>query len=229
MTTVRYLLEYPRGHCPRKGATHDHHHLPPQPLPHGDAPNASPTFPSASPLPQPNPQPTPRAPQPSTMFHNVPPPQNVQNEPKCASQAGEVSRMKESHDQGLAHQIDPESCAAAREGVGEALTGADAGRPCTVPKAFTVPDADAHLGVRKATPAGSPWREPAGSGGAAEPVHASKHLAKMPAVPASSAQCAASAARRVTEAGRSHVRPRSVNRGPHRQSLTREHRDDERA
>ena len=76
------FVRIPRGHCPRKGATHDHHHLPPQPLPHGDAPNASPTFPSASPLPQPNPQPTPRAPQPSTMFHNVPPPQNVQNEPK---------------------------------------------------------------------------------------------------------------------------------------------------
>ena len=152
----------------------------------------------------------------------------AQNEPKCASQAGEVSRMKESHDQGLAHQIDPESCVAAREGVGEALTGADAGRPCTVPKAFTVPDADAHLGVRKATPAGSPWREPAGSGGASEPAHASKHLAKTPAVPASSARRPPSG-RWVTEAGRSHVRPRSVNRGPHRQSLTREHRDDERA
>jgi site-specific DNA recombinase len=152
----------------------------------------------------------------------------VEIEPKCASKAGEVSRMKESHDQGLAHPIDPESCAAAREGVGEALTGADAGRPCTVPKAFTVPDADAHVGARKATPVDSPWQESAGSGGAAEPAHASKHLARTPAVAASSARRPPSG-RRVTEAGRSHARPRSVNRGPHRQSLTREHRDDERA
>ena len=67
--------------------------------------------------------------------------------------------MKESHDQGLAHQIDPESCAPVREGGGEALTGADAGRPYTVPKAFLVPDADAHVGARKATPPGSPSRE----------------------------------------------------------------------
>ena len=35
--------------------------------------------------------------------------------------------MKESHVQGVATQNDPESCATAREGEGEALTGARAG------------------------------------------------------------------------------------------------------
>ena len=66
--------------------------------------------------------------------------------------------MKESHDQGLAHQIDPESCAPVREGGGEALTGANAGRPYSL-ESVAVPDADAHVGVRKATPPGSPSRE----------------------------------------------------------------------
>jgi hypothetical protein len=36
--------------------------------------------------------------------------------------------MKESYDEGVASHIDPESCARAREGSGEALTGARAGR-----------------------------------------------------------------------------------------------------
>lgn len=135
--------------------------------------------------------------------------------------------MKESHDQGSAHQIDPESCVAAREGVGEALTGADAGRPFSL-ESDAVPDADAHLGAQKATSTVSPPRETVGSGGAAEPVHASKHLAKTPAVSASSVQ-RATPGRWVTEAGRSHVWPRNVNRGPHRESLTKEQGDDERA
>ena len=115
--------------------------------------------------------------------------------------------MKESHDQGPASQIDPESCVAAREGVGEALTGADAGRPYSL-ESVAVPDADAHVGARKATPTVSPWRETAGSGGAAEPEHASKH-----------------------HAGSWEVsRPAgTVNPGPHRESLTKEHGDDARA
>jgi len=135
--------------------------------------------------------------------------------------------MKESHDQGPANQIDPESCVAAREGVGEALTGANAGRPYS-PESVPVPDADAHVGARKATSSVSPNARGGESGGAAEPAHASKHLAKTPAVSASSVQ-RATPGRWVTEAGRSHVWPRSVNRGPHRQSLIKEHRDDERA
>jgi hypothetical protein len=33
------------------------------------------------------------------------------------------------HDEGLANRIDPESCADAREGIGEALTGERIGQP----------------------------------------------------------------------------------------------------
>ncbi len=135
--------------------------------------------------------------------------------------------MKESHDQDLARQIDPESCAAAREGVGEALTGANAGRSYSL-ESVAVPDADAHLAARKATSTVSSRREAAGSGGAAEPAHALKHLAKTPSVSVSSVQ-RATPGRWVTEAGRAHARPRIVNRGPHRESLTKEQGDDERA
>ena len=35
--------------------------------------------------------------------------------------------MKESHDEGLAIHIGPESCAGIRKGIGEALTGESAG------------------------------------------------------------------------------------------------------
>jgi hypothetical protein len=56
-----------------------------------------------------------------THFNTQPAPRRptaFPNKPMCASKAGAVSRMKESHDHGLASQIDPESCTAAREGVG---------------------------------------------------------------------------------------------------------------
>lgn len=36
--------------------------------------------------------------------------------------------MKESHNKGVANRVDPESCTWAREGSGEALTGAGVGR-----------------------------------------------------------------------------------------------------
>lgn len=36
--------------------------------------------------------------------------------------------MKEPYKEGIANQLDPESCTSAREGLGEALTGARAGR-----------------------------------------------------------------------------------------------------
>jgi len=39
------------------------------------------------------------------------------------------SRMKEPYKQGVANQLDPESCAGGREVAGEALTGAHAGQP----------------------------------------------------------------------------------------------------
>ena len=37
--------------------------------------------------------------------------------------------MQVHHDEGVANRIDPESCAAAREGIGEALTGERIGQP----------------------------------------------------------------------------------------------------
>ena len=39
------------------------------------------------------------------------------------------SRMKEPYQQGVANQLDPESCVGGRKDVGEALTGAHAGQP----------------------------------------------------------------------------------------------------
>jgi hypothetical protein len=44
--------------------------------------------------------------------------------------------MKESHDEGVATHIGPESCAVAREGGGEALTGERAGQPLSREKGF---------------------------------------------------------------------------------------------
>ena len=37
--------------------------------------------------------------------------------------------MQVHHDEGAANRIDPESCAVAREGIGEALTGECTGQP----------------------------------------------------------------------------------------------------
>ena len=37
--------------------------------------------------------------------------------------------MQVHHDEGVANRIDPESCAVAREGIGEALTGERTGQP----------------------------------------------------------------------------------------------------
>jgi hypothetical protein len=37
--------------------------------------------------------------------------------------------MKEPHEQGIANQFGPESCAGFREGTGEALTGGNPGQP----------------------------------------------------------------------------------------------------
>ena len=52
--------------------------------------------------------------------------------------------MQVHHDEGIANRIDPESCAAAREGNSEALTGERAGQPLSrestlVPGADVVP------------------------------------------------------------------------------------------
>lgn len=50
--------------------------------------------------------------------------------------------MQVHHDEGVANRIDPESCADAREGIGEALTGERIGQPLSREKSFD-PGADA--------------------------------------------------------------------------------------
>jgi hypothetical protein len=58
--------------------------------------------------------------------------------------------MKELYVEGLATHDDPESCVGPREGAGEALTGAHAGRAIE-PRKHQVLGADAVTGMRKAT------------------------------------------------------------------------------
>ena len=49
--------------------------------------------------------------------------------------------MQVHHDEGVANRIDPESCAVAREGIGEALTGDRTGQPLSR-ESTLFPDAD---------------------------------------------------------------------------------------
>ena len=51
--------------------------------------------------------------------------------------------MKESYDEGVASHIGPESCAGARKGLGEALTGVRAGRVLSREIAIELQGADA--------------------------------------------------------------------------------------
>ena len=50
--------------------------------------------------------------------------------------------MQVHHDEGVANRIDPESCAGAREGIGEALTGERIGQPLSRERNL-IPGADA--------------------------------------------------------------------------------------
>jgi hypothetical protein len=62
------------------------------------------------------------------------------------------------HDEGVAIRIDPESCAASREGCGEALTGEHAGQPLSRERSFFgVPTV---FKSRKATWSGASARAP---------------------------------------------------------------------
>jgi hypothetical protein len=98
--------------------------------------------------------------------------------------------MKESHDEGVASHIDPESCARAREGSGEALTGVRAGRvlsrnTCPAARAAGGPGCRGCRNKSKATPALPHWRGSAGPRAVRDPAHARKHLARKPGDPAS--------------------------------------------
>ena len=53
---------------------------------------------------------------------------NIQQRPESAGKAGEVLRMRVPRVEDIANHNGPESCAFAREGMGEALTGGGTGR-----------------------------------------------------------------------------------------------------
>ena len=92
--------------------------------------------------------------------------------------------MKESYGKGLSVHADPESCAGVREGAGEALTGAHAGRVLSR-ESFSLPGADAVELSGRRNPVRR-QREAQGSPCAvADPEHAWKHLAREPGSPAS--------------------------------------------
>src|SRR3989304_5748627 len=93
--------------------------------------------------------------------------------------------MKESHGEGVATHTDPESCAAAREGGGEALTGGGAGRVLSRERP-TLRDADA------VEPSGRPHprrryretlRSPARSETPSMPRHTSRENRESPCPP----------------------------------------------
>ena len=100
--------------------------------------------------------------------------------------AGEVKMVKVQTTKGIATHVDSESCAAAREGRGEALTGEVAGRVFSR-------EIDAlglttrgplerrrRVGLRKATLGASSWRDVSGLHAVRDPEHAMNHLARKP-------------------------------------------------
>ena len=70
--------------------------------------------------------------------------------------------MQVHHDEGVANRIDPESCADAREGIGEALTGERIGQPLSR-ESTLIPGADV-VPLRKATRMGAITRAPSRPG-----------------------------------------------------------------
>jgi len=88
------------------------------------------------------------------------------------------------HDEGVANRIDPESCADAREGIGEALTGERIGQPLSR-ESTLIPGADV-VPLTKATRMGAITRAP-----------------RRPGVVLDTGMCA----RSLLGTGRSHGRP----------------------
>lgn len=89
--------------------------------------------------------------------------------------------MKELHDEGLATHIDPESCAGAREGVGEALTGARIG--WVLSREISIPGCR-HGYVRwKATRLGALSRASGRSRAVGDPMHVRNLSAREPGDP----------------------------------------------
>ncbi len=92
--------------------------------------------------------------------------------------------MQESHNEGLASHIGPESCASAREGGGEALTGVCAGRVWSREILFNFRVLT--LWDRwKAKLVGSIARDPVRPCAVVDPEHVRKHLTREPGGPVS--------------------------------------------
>ena len=89
--------------------------------------------------------------------------------------------MKESYVEGLATHTGPESCVAAREGGGEALTGVRAGRVFS--RERHSPGCRRCKEKRKATSGASTSQDAPGSRAVRDPVHVRKHLAREPGDP----------------------------------------------
>jgi len=88
--------------------------------------------------------------------------------------------MKESYSEGIASHTGPESCAASREAIGEALTGVRAGQDIEPRKVGKFVGADAHHRAWKATicrPSSRGRRDPRA---VVDPVHVRKLLAREP-------------------------------------------------
>ena len=90
--------------------------------------------------------------------------------------------MKEPYGEGVSGHTGPESCVAAREGVGEALTGVRAGRVFSRESRLP-PGRRRRRRRRKATPGASPSQDAPESRVVRDPVHVRKHLAREPGGP----------------------------------------------
>jgi len=89
--------------------------------------------------------------------------------------------MRVLYGEGLASHTGPESCAGAREGVGEALTGEGVGR--VLSREITSPGCRRCTTKRKATSTVSIVREAGGPCAVGDPVHAWKLFTREPGDP----------------------------------------------
>jgi hypothetical protein len=100
----------------------------------------------------------------------------------CAGKTGEVLRMKEPDDEGLASHIGPESCADVRKGGGEALTGGRVGwvlsREIAQRSGCRRREKD-----RKAISCSTPAQVERGPCAVEDPMHARTHLVREPGDP----------------------------------------------
>ena len=86
--------------------------------------------------------------------------------------------MQVHHDEGVANRIDPESCADAREGIGEALTGERIGQPSSREN-LIVPGADVFI-FTEGNMGSAITRAPAQPGVVGDPEHVRKLFAREP-------------------------------------------------